>query len=147
MWHPGLDALLIADDDGRLSRIDAGGGNVATWVIGGDLEGVTFVDPSSDLVYLGRERPDAVIEFDLATGLATGNTWDLTPWMTGDSNLGLEALTYANGRFYAGHQGEGNVYVFTLAWPAPSPTTRPSPPPAAATLPTPDTIRRSPSPV
>ncbi len=114
VWHPGLDALLIADDNGRLSRIDASGGNVATWVIGGDLEGVTFVDPSSDLVYLGRERPDAVIEFNLATGLATGNTWDLTPWMTGDSNLGLEALTYANGRFYAGHQGEGNVYVFTL---------------------------------
>ena len=55
-----------------------------------------------------------MLEFDLATGALTGNSWDLTPWMTGPVNQGLEALTYVDGLFYAGHQGEGNVYVFRL---------------------------------
>lgn len=108
--------LLVVSDEGLVSRLDADGGNVTTWSTGGDLdlEAITIADPQSDLVYLGREHPDGVLEFDLATGTLTGNSWDLTPWMKGATSFGLEALTYVDGLFYAGHQGEGNIYVFRL---------------------------------
>ncbi len=115
VWHTRLNALFVVGDGGDLSRLDGNGGNLTTWAPGGDLEAVTVADPASDLLYLGRENPDAILEFDLATGTLTGNQWDLTPWMTGAANQGLEALTWVEGLFYAGHQGEGNVYVFELS--------------------------------
>lgn len=114
VWHTGLGVLLVVGDGGQVSQMDADGTNVTTWSPGGDLEGITIDDPDSDLVYLGRERPDAVLEFDLATGTLTGNFWDLTPWLTGPENQGLEALTYVDGLFYAGLQADGNIYVFRL---------------------------------
>ena len=114
VWHPRLQLLLIVGDDGHVSQLSAGGGAISTWLPGGDLEGIAIADPGSDLVYLGRENPDAVLEFDLSTGSLTGSVWDLTPWMTGAANLGLEALTVVDGLFYAGHQGNGNVYIFDL---------------------------------
>jgi len=113
-WHPRLEVLLIVGDDGHVSQITASGGILSTWLPGGDLEGIAIADSSSDLVYLGRESPDGVLEFDLSTGTLTGSAWDLTPWMTGAANQGLEALTVVDGLFYAGHQGEGSVYVFDL---------------------------------
>ncbi len=113
-WHAGLGMLVIVGDDGDVSIMEADGSNKTTWTPGGDLEAVAIADPGDTLVYLGREHPDAVLEFDLATGLLTGNSWDLTPYMTGAINSGLEALTYVDGLFYAGHQGEGNIYVFDL---------------------------------
>ena len=114
VWHERLGALLVVSDGGSVSRMDADGQNVTTWTPGGDLEGIAIADPQSDLVYLGVERPDSVREFDLSSGTLTGNSWDLTPWMTGPGNQGLEALTHADGLFYAGHQREGNIYVFRL---------------------------------
>lgn len=114
VWHTGLEVLLVVGDGGQVSEMDADGSNVTTWSPGGDLEGITVADPDSDLVYLGRERPDAVLEFDLTTGTLTGNAWDLTPWLTGPENQGLEALTYVDGLFYAGLQADGNIYVFRL---------------------------------
>jgi hypothetical protein len=114
VWHTGLGVLLVVGDDGQVSEMDADGANVTTWSPGGDLEGITVADPDSDLVYLGRERPDAVLEFDVVTGTLTGNVWDLTPWLTGPANQGLEALTYVDGLFYAGLQANGNIYVFRL---------------------------------
>jgi uncharacterized protein YjiK len=106
--------LLIVNDQGELTRMDLDGSNAETWSIGGDLEAVTVIDDDSDLVYIGREHPDAVLEFDLSTEALTGETWDLTGTMTGYSNYGLEALTYIDGNFYAGHQGYGLIYVFEL---------------------------------
>ena len=114
VWHTGLDVLLVVGDAGQVSETDADGANVTTWSPGGDLEGITVADPDSNLVYLGRENPDAVLEFDLMTGTLTGNAWDLTPWLTGPGNQGLEALTYVDGLFYAGLQADGNIYVFRL---------------------------------
>jgi hypothetical protein len=114
VWHPRLGVLLLVSDNGWVSRMDADGQNAMTWITGGDLEAIAIADAQSDLVYLGVEDPDSVREFDLATGTLTGNSWDLTPWMMGPDNSGLEALTYLNGLFYAGHQHEGNIYVFRL---------------------------------
>ena len=118
VWHPRLQQLVLVGDRGRVSLMDEDGSNSQTWFPGGDLEGVAIRDPNSDLVYLAREDPDAILEFNLATGSLTGRVWDLTPWMTGPPTAGLEALTYVNGKFYAGHQGEGTIYIFSLHLPS-----------------------------
>jgi hypothetical protein len=114
VWHPGLAQLLIVGDDGDVTKMDLDGSNQVAWSPGGDLEAITITGPFANLAYLGRERPDAILEFDLQTGLLSGNSWDLTPWMTSSSNKGLEALTYVDGLFYAGLQETGTIYVFEL---------------------------------
>jgi hypothetical protein len=114
VWHPGLDALVLVDDDGNVSLLDEDGDVLISWAVAGDLEAVALPDPAGTLVYLGLEQPDTVLAFDLGTGALTGESWDLTPWMTGPTNQGLEALTCVGDLVYAGHQGEGAVYVFAL---------------------------------
>ena len=116
VWHAGLNQLLIVGDDGDVTKMDSDGTNQTTWTPGGDLEGITIIDPQGSIAYLGREHPDAILEFDLDTGLLTGNSWDLTTWMaSSNNNQGLEALTYFDGRFYAGLQETGTIYIFELA--------------------------------
>ncbi len=112
VWHPLRNKLIVVDDSGRVSELDPLGGNVTTWIVEEDLEGVTFADPADNLIYLAVEQPDKVLEFDLTTGSLTGNQWDLTPWLTGPSNHGLEALTYVDGLFYAGLQEDGQIFIF-----------------------------------
>ncbi len=114
VWHPGRQTLVVVSDSGLVSEMDASGENLTTWEVPGDLEGVTLIDPEGDLVYLAVEQPDGVLEFSLATGQTTGNHWDLTDWMDGPSNLGIEALTYVDGLFYAGLQNDGRIFVFRL---------------------------------
>ncbi len=120
VWHDRFGALFVVSDGGQVSMLDASGSNVTTWNVAGDLEAVCVADPQGDFVYLGVERPDSVIEFNHATG-AVVRTFDLTPWMTGPSNSGLEALTFVpdeshpeGGLFYAGLQDDGRIYVFEL---------------------------------
>jgi len=114
VWHPRRQKLVIVSDSGQVSEMDPLGGPVTTWEVGGDLEGITLADPASDLVYVGVEHPDGVLEFDLAAGAPTGNSWDLTDWMDGSNNLGLEALTWVDGLFFAGLQQDGRIFVFDL---------------------------------
>lgn len=115
VWHAGLNQLLIVGDDGDVTKMDSDGTNQTTWSPGGDLEGITITNPQGSIAYLGREHPDAVLEFNLDTGLLTGNSWDLTSWMaSSNNNQGLEALTYVDGRFYAGLQETGTIYIFEL---------------------------------
>ena len=118
--HDRLNVLFVVSDGGRLSRLDAAGDNVTTWNVTGDLEAVCVADPESDYVYIGVEQPDSILEFDLVSGVVR-RTFDLTPWMTGPSNHGLEALTFVpdeshpeGGLFYAGLQEDGLIYVFEL---------------------------------
>ncbi len=79
-----------------------------------------MADPAGSLVYLGVEHPDAIYEFDFVAGVVT-REFDLTNTLTGPSESGLEALTFVDdpahpegGRFYAGHQDDGRIYVFDL---------------------------------
>lgn len=110
----------MVSDEGDLAMLSADGSELREWSVGGDLEAVAIVDDESDVIYLGDENPDAVIEFDWVSGRVL-RRFDLTPWLTGASNQGLEALAFVpddesaeGGYFYAGHQGEGRVYVFEL---------------------------------
>ena len=120
VWHSLFEALFIVGDDGQVSMLDDDGSNVTTWNVAGDLEGICVADPESDFVYVGVEHPDSILEFNHATGTVF-RTFDLTPWMTGPSNNGLEALTFVadeshpeGGLFYAGLQADGRIYVFDL---------------------------------
>lgn len=120
VWHSRLQHLFLVSDGGQVSRMTSSGTGIANWNVSGDLEGITVADPSSDFVYLGLEHPDSILEFNFVTGEVT-RTFDLTSWMTGPSNQGLEALTFVpiannseGGLFYAGHQGDGKIYTFQL---------------------------------
>ncbi|MCP4003121.1 MAG: hypothetical protein GY725_02885 [bacterium] len=114
VWHPRLELLLVVDDNGFIIPHDPDTGNSDFWYVDHDLEAVAIADPRSSLIYLGLEHPDAVLEFDIELGEFTGRTWNLTPWMTGPDDRGLEALTFADGLFYAGLQADGKIYVFSL---------------------------------
>ncbi len=114
VWHPIRQKLILVDDSGLISELDPHGGGCTNWNVGEDLEGITIINPSDDLVYLAVEHPDGVLEFDLNTGSLTGRYWDLTPWLQGPNNHGLEALTYGNGHFYAGLQEDGSIFVFNF---------------------------------
>jgi hypothetical protein len=114
VWHPRLEQLLVVDDEGRLARLDGQGKVVDVVTIGGDLEGIAIADPESSLVYLGIEHPDGIAEMDLDTGRLTGRRWGLTDYLKGRKKCGLEGLTFAQERFFAGHQCEAKIYVFDL---------------------------------
>ena len=119
-WHQRLQLLFVIDDSGNLTSMDASGAIQQTWPIGGDLEGVCVADPQSSLVYIAREHPDGIIEFDLSSGTAK-RLFNLTGTLVGPNDRGLEALTFVRdpshaegGLFYAGLQQDGRVYVFEL---------------------------------
>lgn len=118
VWHSGLEQLLVAFDNGYVASIDQDGSNLTRWHVAGDLEGITVADPNSPFVYVGLENPDSILELNFNTGEVT-RTFDLTPWMTGPHNLGLEAVTFVpdsnnleGGLFYAGLQNDRKIYSF-----------------------------------
>ena len=121
VWHTGLSRLFIVDDGGKVYSMDADGSNVSSiFQSYYDLEAICVADYNSEFIYLGVENPDGIFEFDLNTG-QTKRFFDLTPWMTGPGNLGLESLTFVKdttnaegGFFYAGLQNDGKIYVFQL---------------------------------
>src|SRR5262245_50523902 len=114
VWHPGRGTLVVVADDGLLAELSPEGGVLGLWSLAGDLEALALADPASSLVYVGVEQPDGIVEFDLATGAPTGGHWDLTPWMTGPANEGLEALAFVDGEFLAGLQLDGTIFRFAL---------------------------------
>lgn len=121
-WHPRLQKVFSVHDNGYLFSMNKDGSEVQTWNIGGDLEGVTIANSQSDFVYMGREFPAAILEFNLQTGTVT-RTFPLggANGMPESSSQGLEALTFVEiknhpegGQFWAGHQGNGQIYVFDV---------------------------------
>lgn len=120
VWHTRLKKLFVVGDDGDVSSMNADGTGVVSWFPGGDLEGITIASHQNNFVYLGIENPDSIREFNITTGQVT-RTFNLTTWMTGDGNAGLEALTFVpdvcdpeGGLFYAGLQATGQIFVFRL---------------------------------
>ena len=118
--HEGFNKLFAVSDEGILSMMNPNGTGLVHWSLSGDFEAITVADHDSDLIYIGVENPDSIIEFDVSTGEIT-RTFSLTNWMTGPSNLGLEALTFVpdtsqpeGGYFYAGLQSSGTIYRFQL---------------------------------
>ena len=119
-WHDGLQKLFAVSDEGIVSMMNADGSDIVNWYVPGDLEALTVADHTSDLIYIGVENPDSILEFDVTTGQVV-RTFDLTNWMTGADNRGLEALAFVpdtthpeGGLFYAGLQSDGRIYQFAL---------------------------------
>jgi hypothetical protein len=119
VWHPRLRKLFVVDDGGVVAMIGPDGSEVRIWRVKGDLEAVCVADPAGDRIWLGIEHPDSIAEFDFVQGELL-RIFDLTEWMRGPSNRGLEALTWVPGerggpgRFHAGLQADGRIYVFEL---------------------------------
>lgn len=117
-WHAGLSQLFVVGDEGELASINVADGSfVNGWRVGGDLEDIAFTDSNTSFAYLADED-GKIVKFDLSAG-TTVQSWDVTPWMPelrcGDSTCGMEALTYANGYFYAGYQYNGKIYILDLS--------------------------------
>ncbi|MDI6777983.1 MAG: SdiA-regulated domain-containing protein [Patescibacteria group bacterium] len=113
VWHEARQSLFVVQNTGTLDELDSGGGLKDSWAVAGDPEGITLAE-NDRYLYIGIENPDSIAEFDLQTEALTGKSWDLTTWMTGPPNSGLEGLAYRNGYFYAGLQADGKIYVFNV---------------------------------
>lgn len=136
IWHNDRNSLITVWA-GLITEIDQSGSilhecyssdPVKDWNCGTyyDFEGVTTNNSTLNYIYLGIENPDSIKEFDLSSGTYTGKTWDLTSWMTGADNSGLEGIAfipngyhpYANsssgGLFYASLQATGEIFVFDV---------------------------------
>lgn len=123
-WHPRLQRLFVASDDGRLARLSADGTDATVWTVGGDLEGVCIADPATDFIYLGDENPDAIKEFRITPGKEElTRTFLLTDYMqSSDPNQGLEGVAFVpdpespeGGAFCAGLQQDGRIFRFELS--------------------------------
>ena len=91
VWHERLEKLFWVHDNGYVRQMDTDGTLEYDWYIGGDLEGVTIVDPSSDYIYVGYEQGGAGVqirEFDITTGALTGDAWVFSE-MSGHGNAGM----------------------------------------------------------
>lgn len=120
LWHSRLQKFFLVSDGGYVSSMSESGTDINHWQVDGDLEAVTVAFPQSNVIYLGIEHPDSIAEFNIVTGKVT-RTFDLTQWMDGPKNSGLEALTFVpdatdpeGGLFYAGLQDTGQIFVFRL---------------------------------
>ena len=77
-----------------------------------DMEALSFAE-GTDKLYIGDEY-NFIYELDLTTGIVT-REWDLADiGISTDADRGVEALTYMNGYFYAGVQGERKVFQLDL---------------------------------
>lgn len=116
-WHTGRNAVLVAGDEGQLALLDPAGRAPAIWHVGGDLEGAAVCDPDSPLVYLLREFPPELIEFDLDAGRVTRRR-SLAADVAGvPRDRGPEALTCVPGEqramlLYIGVQHDGRILVY-----------------------------------
>ncbi len=120
VWQRDLQHFFIVSDGGILVSATPDFEIISEWEIDADLEGVTVVPDRPEYVYLANEDPDSILEFHLKTERIT-RRFDLTSWMDGPSNAGLEALTFVpdentpeTGFFYAGLQDNGEIYIFEL---------------------------------
>ncbi len=104
--------LVLVSDEGDIASMNADGSSLSEWKFstGADLEGIAV---NGDTAYLLHERNRDVYAVSLSTHAAIA-TYDLSPWIAGDDNLGPEALAYVDGLLYVGHQVTGTIYKFDL---------------------------------
>jgi predicted outer membrane repeat protein len=119
-WHARLGRLILVDDGGRVISLETDGAIQSIQDLPGTLEAVCVANADTDLVYVGIEHPDSIVEFDFLTGQVT-RTFDLTAVLTGPDDAGLTALTFVpdsdhpeGGLFYVGLQADGAIYVIEL---------------------------------
>ncbi|MFH0818574.1 MAG: SdiA-regulated domain-containing protein [Patescibacteria group bacterium] len=117
LWHKDTSTLFTVWDNGYLTQLDKNGNVLhATTYVGGDLEGITVVDSSTNYIYLLQECPARIIEYNISTWATTGKTWTLSNLPVSCGSEGAEALTYNSdtNQFYVGSQYNGQIYVYNI---------------------------------
>lgn len=123
-WHPRLKKLVCVGDDGETATMNIDGSDFQNTPyrvnFKTDFEAVTVADPNSDFVYIGTERPNTIIEFDLVTRKYT-RQFVLSDILPEAGNEGIEAMTFVpdvndpeGGLFYVGYQKTGSIYRVRL---------------------------------
>lgn len=121
VWHPRLNRLLIASDDGEVYSMKDDGSDTRPLYEGSrKFEAITVADPASSFVYLAAESRKEIWELDLDSGEVT-RTFDLGEWLDRYRGQGMESLTFVpsesdpeGGLFYVGVQRTGEVIKFRL---------------------------------
>ncbi len=120
-WNAATDKLVVVNDNGGVSTMNADGSSVTSWSLSGDLEGVSASEGS--ITYVLNEYPFAIYAFDILSGTRTA-TWDLssigitTPSTTSN---GLEGIAYipnygASSNVYAvGSSDDGRIYFIDVS--------------------------------
>eukprot|EP01136_Pigoraptor_vietnamica_P012360 Opistho-1_new@52210 len=119
-YHPRLNKLLTVSDTGEFGVTNIEGGFFTTLGNNGlDLESITFVNETSDYIYLGLEYPPTIIEWHVPTN--TESRRFRLPGMPATVKNGMEALTFVpfpasvqGGYFWAGSQYDGGIYVYEV---------------------------------
>ena len=65
-YHPARGTILVVSDEGGLVELTPGGAPLDRFDIPGDLEAVA-VHPQTGTVFLGLERAETILEYDLDT--------------------------------------------------------------------------------
>ena len=124
-WHPRLKKLVIVGDDGDTTTMNIDGSDAQNTFfrinVKTDFEAVTIADPATDFVYIGTERPNTVIEYNIVTKQYT-RQFDLSSIMPNAGNEGIEAIAFVpdatdpeGGLFYVGYQKTGSIYRIRLS--------------------------------
>lgn len=121
-----LYGYLVVGDDGDVAILDGTGSILDYAYLGGDFEGITVADHSSDYAYIASENRNSILEIDLSTLTLTGSEWDLD--LTQSGGYGFEAIAFVpaanapsswgtpsyNGFFIGGSQADTSVHVYDI---------------------------------
>ncbi|MBN2841702.1 MAG: SdiA-regulated domain-containing protein, partial [Sedimentisphaerales bacterium] len=109
-WHNSQQIFYLVSDNDYLTKMSAAGQILSHIPVDGNMEAVTMIPGRNDFIYIGIEDPDSIYEYNINTNQIT-RVFDLTNWMDGPDNGGLEGLTFVpdssnseGGLFYAGMQ-------------------------------------------
>src|SRR3989338_2268809 len=126
VWNSASNKLVVVNDNGGVSTMNADGSSVTSLTLSGDLEGVSVSGASA--AYILNEYPFAIYAFNTGTGTKTA-TLDLsnigitTPSTTSN---GLEGMAYIpdgahsygttslGGIFAVGSSDDGKIYFVSV---------------------------------
>ena len=94
VWHPGRGTFIVVGDVGEIAELTPDGTVLGSWDTGHGFEGVTVVDAAGSIIYAVGEYSCKIRAFDLDAGDFTGDVWDLSAYITPETNQGPEALTW-----------------------------------------------------
>jgi hypothetical protein len=126
VYHTGLNVLLGVGDDGDIVQMSTDGSGVSDWSVAGDPEDIAIADMTSEVIYIADENAGTVSAFDLVSGGVTGDTWNVSGYITTASRQGIEAMTFvpngfhpyadstSGGLFYVGSQYNGDIAVLDI---------------------------------
>lgn len=123
-WHPRLKKLIVVSDDGEVCMMNRDGSDIQIAVLDKhrktDLEAITLANAQTDLIYIGTENPNTIIEWNVVTHKII-RRFNLEHIVPPAGNMGIEAIAFVpdknhpeGGIFYVGYQKTGEIYRIEL---------------------------------